>query len=171
MSRKKKNRRSPLGNDPFQRGAKPATPAPAPAPVSASAPEPVAAPAPVPPPAPEVQAKPQPQPQAQLTGAGAVRAEDLPAQLEQLERTRLVAAMAKHRGRKSDVARELGIWIERGYDVIALVPSCAQYEGSAWGKLVVAVIAEVAPSSPPSPRCSHLSSSYGSRLSWLCISH
>ncbi len=29
----------------------------------------------------------------------------------------------------------------------ALVPSCAQYHSSAWGKLVVAVIAEVVPSS------------------------
>jgi hypothetical protein len=38
----------------------------------------------------------------------------------------------------------------------ALVPSCAQYEGSAWGKLVAAVIAEVTPTSPPSPRSSHL---------------
>jgi hypothetical protein len=37
-----------------------------------------------------------------------------------------------------------------------LVPSCAQYEGNAWGKLVVAVTAEVAPTSPPPPRSSHL---------------
>lgn len=37
-----------------------------------------------------------------------------------------------------------------------LVPSCAQYEGSAWSKLVVAVIAEVANSSPPSP-AAHIS--------------
>jgi DNA-binding NtrC family response regulator len=36
-------------------------------------------------------------------------ATDLPAQLEQLEKQRLVETMAKHKGRKSDVARELGI--------------------------------------------------------------
>jgi DNA-binding NtrC family response regulator len=34
---------------------------------------------------------------------------NLPGQLEELEKRRLVEAMAKHRGRKSDVARELGI--------------------------------------------------------------
>jgi DNA-binding NtrC family response regulator len=43
--------------------------------------------------------------QAPLAAGGA----DLPAQLEELEKRRLVEAMAKHRGRKSDVARELGI--------------------------------------------------------------
>jgi len=36
-------------------------------------------------------------------------ASDLPGQLEEIERRRLTEAMAKHRGRKSDVARELGV--------------------------------------------------------------
>jgi DNA-binding NtrC family response regulator len=43
------------------------------------------------------------------TLSGAATGADLPAQLEQLEKRRLVEAMAKHRGRKSDVARDLGI--------------------------------------------------------------
>ncbi len=34
---------------------------------------------------------------------------DLPSQLEDMERRRLVETLAKHRGRKADVARELGI--------------------------------------------------------------
>jgi transcriptional regulator with GAF, ATPase, and Fis domain len=36
-------------------------------------------------------------------------ATDLPGQLEEIEKRRLMEAMAKHKGRKSDVARELGI--------------------------------------------------------------
>ncbi|MBS2029854.1 MAG: sigma-54-dependent Fis family transcriptional regulator [Deltaproteobacteria bacterium] len=36
-------------------------------------------------------------------------ATDLPGQLEEIEKRRLVEAMSKHKGRKSDVARELGI--------------------------------------------------------------
>jgi transcriptional regulator with PAS, ATPase and Fis domain len=46
-----------------------------------------------------------------LTGSigGPAASGDLPGQLEELEKRRLGEALAKHRGRKSEVARELGI--------------------------------------------------------------
>ncbi|HCF61113.1 MAG TPA: sigma-54-dependent Fis family transcriptional regulator, partial [Myxococcales bacterium] len=44
-----------------------------------------------------------------LRRAGAVSPATLPGALEDLEKRKLLEAIEKHRGRKSDVARELGI--------------------------------------------------------------